>query len=321
MGAIAEWVFHLLVFPGVLFSVTLGLVLVWLERKVTALVQWRKGPPLAQPFWDVVKLFGKETILPADSVPRAFLAMPLVAFAGAGVAASLVWLPLLGLAERPVGDLIVVLYLLAMPSLALILGASASGNPLAAIGASRDVKLLLGYELPFVAALLVAAFQVRDVDGAQVSAGTLSLEGILAFQQQVGSVLARPSGLLAFLAAIICVQAKLGRVPFDVAEAETEIGEGALLEYGGVGLGLFKLAHALQLATLPALLVLVFWGGLTATVWGVLAFAGKVLAIVVVVVLVENTNPRVRIDQALRFFWGPVALVALVALLAARLGY
>jgi NADH-quinone oxidoreductase subunit H len=321
MDGTAAWVFLFLVFPGILFTTVLGLVLTWVDRKVTALVQMRRGPPSSQPFWDVLKLLGKEVVVPAQGWVSGFLTLPFVAFSAAALAGTIVWLALLGSPVTAVGDLIVVLYLLAIPSLAIILGGAASGNPLGAVGASREMKLLLGYELPFAMALLVAVFQRRMLPGAVASADTLSLDGILGFQALFGSVIGRPSGVLAFLVALLCAHAKLGFVPFDQAEAETEIGEGALIEYSGAALGFLKLTQAVLLAVLPALLVLVFWGGLGTGTAGLFAFAGKVLLIVVLFVLVKNTNPRVRIDQALRFFWGPATVVALLALILARMGW
>jgi NADH-quinone oxidoreductase subunit H len=321
MAQLTEALLIYLLFPGLLFSIVLGLGLCWLDRKVTALVQWRRGPPLSQPFWDVIKLFGKEVIVPVQSWAKGFLALPFVALAAVGLAATYVWLAALQLDVMPLGDLVVVIYLLVMPTLAVILGGSASGNPLGAVGASRDMKLMLAYELPFVIALLVAVFQVREVGGESVRAATLSLTGLVEHQAEYGSILWRPSGVLAFLVALICTHAKLGFVPFDLAEAECEIGEGALLEYSGGALGLFKLTQAVLLATMPVLLVTVFWGGLSVTPLGLAAFVGKLLLIVVVFVLVKNTNPRVRIDQAMRFFWGPVTGLAVLALLLAGWGY
>jgi NADH-quinone oxidoreductase subunit H len=157
--------------------------------------------------------------------------------------------------------------------------------------------------------------------GAVASPDTLSLGGILDFQVVFGSVITRPSGVLAFLVALLCAHAKLGFVPFDQAEAETEIGEGALIEYSGAAFGFLKLTQAVLLSALPPLLVLLFWGGLGRGAGGLLAFVGKVLLIVVLFVLIKNTNPRVRIDQALRFFWGPATAVALLALVLARMGW
>lgn len=321
MGDIAAWVFLFLIFPGIVFSTVLGLTLSWVDRKVTALVQMRRGPPASQPFWDVVKLLGKEVVVPEQAWAAGFLTLPFIAFAAAALAGTLIWLSLLATPVTIVGDLIVVLYLLAIPSLAVILGGAASGNPLGAVGASRDMKLLMGYELPFVIALLVAVFQKRPIDAGEASAATLSLQGILAFQDAAGSVIMRPSGVLAFLVALLCAHAKLGFVPFDLAEAETEIGEGALIEYSGAALGFLKLTQVVLLAVLPAFLVLVFWGGLGTGISGLLAFIGKVLLIVVLFVLIKNTNPRVRIDQALGFFWGPATIVALIALVLAQMGW
>ncbi len=196
-----ELAFYYLVFPGLLFCTFLGLALSWVDRKVTALVQWRVGPKPGQPFWDVVKLLGKETITPAEGWTRGFLLIPFVAFAAAGLAATVIWLAVLRMGGLPVGDLIVVLYLLSVPATAIIVGGACSGNPLGAIGGSREMKLVLAYELPFVAALLVAAFQRRPVDGESVHAATLSLAGLLQFQDVAGAVITHPSGILAFVAA------------------------------------------------------------------------------------------------------------------------
>lgn len=321
MDRLGEWLFFYLVFPGAVFAVALGLALAWVDRKVTALVQWRKGPPPAQPFWDVVKLLGKEVVVPEQAWATGFLALPFVALAAAVLAATLLWHAALALPGGELGDLVVVFYLLAIPSLAVILGGAASGSPLGAVGASRDMKLAMAYELPLVIALLVGVFQRRPVGGEEVSAATLSLTGLLRFQELAGAVVERPSGVLALLVAFVCCHAKLGFVPFDLAEADTELGEGALLEYGGPPLAMFKLTQAVLLAALPVLLVTVFWGGLGSGPRGLAAGAGKLALVLVAMVLVKNTNPRVRIDQALRFFWGPVTGVAIVALALARMGW
>ncbi len=170
--------------------------------------------------------------------------------------------------------------------------------------------MVLSYELGFLLSIITVVIKVRS----------FLLGDIVAYQAEHGAILLSASGVIAFAVALLCAQAKLGFVPFDLAEADTEIAEGALIEYSGAALGFFKLTQAVLLAVLPAFLVLVFWGGIDPTAWGVLAFVGKVALIVVLFVLIKNTNPRVRIDQALRFLWGPVTLVALVALVLAQLG-
>ncbi len=292
-------------------SLGLGLVLRGVDRKVTARVQWRVGPPLHQPVVDVLKLMGKETLMPVTARRTGFLLAPAIALAATSVAAAILWRALVDPSATFVGDLIVVIYLLVIPALMTILGASASGNPHAAVGAARELKLLLSYELPMFLTMLVAVAQCG---------WTFRLGGLLAAQQQHGAVLYSLSGVIAFVVAILCMQAKLGQIPFDLAEAECEIMSGVYVEYSGPALAMFLMTRAMLLALLPLLLVIVFWGGLTATAWGVLAFVGKYLLLVVLVTLIRNTNPRLRIDQTLRLFWLGLTPAAIVAAVLAVVG-
>ncbi len=308
---IASGLFRLLVFPGLLFTGVLGLLVSWVDRKVTARIQYRVGPPLLQPFYDVVKLMGKETVVPAGGSRLAFLGAPLFGLAGVTLAATLVGTAAVNPQSGFTGDIIVLMYLLVMPSLAVIMGGVASRNPLASVGASREMKLVLSYELPLILAVMVPIIQ---------SGGTLSLAGLLAHQASGGAFAWSPSGLLALLVAIPCLQAKLALVPFDQAEAETEIMGGALIEYSGAPLAIFKLTKAMMLLVMPVFVVEVFWGGFGSSVGSVALGVGKYLVLVVVAILLRNTNPRVRIDHAMRFFWGPVTLLAIAAVILALLG-
>lgn len=287
-------------------TLVLGLAARWYDRKLTAAIQYRKGPPWYQPLADVLKLFYKETLMPTTARATGFLAAPAVALAAAGLAAAMLWAPLVRPDGSFVGDLIVVVYLLLIPPLMTILGASASGSAQAAVGASREMKLILAYELPFVLALLVGI----------VHAGwTLKLGAFT--QNAAGPALYSISGGLAAVVMLLAVQAKLGQVPFDVAEAECEIMSGVYVEYSGPPLGVVYLTRSVLLAAMPLLVILVFWGGLQPTPLGVAAFAGKYLLLTSLVTLVRNTNPRLRIDQAMRFFWwGLTPLAVLAAILA-----
>ncbi|MFC1570100.1 NADH-quinone oxidoreductase subunit H, partial [bacterium] len=132
-----------------------GMLVSWVDRKVTARVQWRVGPPLLQPFWDFVKLLGKETIIPKGSAKTVFLLAPLLGLSAVALVSTILWRSILDPQTGFAGDLIVVLYFLMVPSLAVILGGFASRNPIASLGASREMKLMLGYELPFILACLV----------------------------------------------------------------------------------------------------------------------------------------------------------------------
>jgi NADH-quinone oxidoreductase subunit H len=289
---------YVLFFPGFFTILFLGLISSWIERKVTARVQYRKGPPLLQPFYDVIKLLGKETILPAQGSRLVFVLAPLLGFVGISLVGVILMLqPLLQVSF--VGDLIVVVYLLTLPSLALIIGGAASGNPLASQGASREMKLVLAYELPFLIAIALIVYKA----GFKIDLQSLSATPVM------GSV----SGILAFIVVLLCVQAKLGFTPFDIAEAETEIMSGPYIEYSGPLLSVFKLTQSLMLFTLPVFIITVLWGGIHFYGWGILWSAVKYVVILVIIIVIKNTNPRIRIDQALKFFWVYCSLLAVIA--------
>jgi len=300
--------FSYLIFPGFLFSACVGLIAGWVDRKVTARIQWRVGPPWYQNFIDIVKLLGKETIIPEGASRLTFLSAPFLGLLSASLVATILGIAVRLPLESFVGDLIVVLYLLIIPAIAIIIGASASRNPLASIGASREMKLILGYELPFILSVIVVIIK---------SAGSIQIGSILSHQINFGSNLASWSGALTFIVTILCMQAKLCFVPFDMSEAEQEIMAGAVIEYSGLPLAIFKLTKAVLLYTIPLLLIILFWGSNLTP----LALIGKYAALLVIIILIKNTNPRLRIDQALRFFWGPATILAVIAVILATLGY
>jgi NADH-quinone oxidoreductase subunit H len=313
MDSYARALLEVLFFPGLLFTAVVGLVTSWVDRKVTARVQMRVGPPLLQPFYDVVKLLIKETCVPAGGSRALFLAAPLVGLAGVALASTILWRSLIAPHQAFVGDLIVVLYLLTLPALAVVLGAFASRNPLASLGGSREMKLVLAYELPFVLAVAVAVLHAQPwLAGLGLSAGESIRLGRIV---EAPAAVSHLSGVLALGVGILCTQAKLTLVPFDMPEAETELTGGAYVEYSGPPLAVFKLTRAMMLFTLPMFLVTVFCGGIAFDRgWAAIGLGAlKYVGLVVVSVLIRNTAPRVRIDQAVRFFWGPVTAVALVA--------
>lgn len=311
MGSALRLVLNFIVFPGLLFTAGVGLLTTWVDRKVSARVQWRVGPPWYQPFADMLKLLGKEIVIPEGARRTGFLLAPLAGLAAVGVVSTMLWLTNMR-GEGFVGDLIAVIYLLTIPSLGMIMGASASSNPLSSVGASREMKLILAYELPFVIAIFTAVTKASPM--------TLKLTGLLQYQGANGVLLGNASCIIAFIVTILCVQAKLTYAPFDIPEAETEIMDGTHLEYSGAALAAVKLTQAMMLFTLPILLITVFWGGLSLTGWGLVYTVVKYLIIVTVIVLIKNTNPRVRIDQAVKFFWGPVTVLAIIGMVLAIAG-
>jgi len=298
--------FNYLIFPGLLFSATIGLFAGWIDRKVTARLQWRKGPPWHQNFTDIIKLLGKETIVP-EGASFTFLFSPYVGFLGLALAATILGIAIRSPLQSFTADLIVVLYLLTLPAVTMILGAFSSCNPLASIGASREMKLVLAYELPFILSMIVVIIK---------SGVAIQLGQILDHQARLGANLVSWSGAIAFVVSILCMQAKLGLVPFDASEAEQEIMGGVLIEYSGLPLAIFKLTKAVLLYTMPLFLIVTFWGNNLSP----LVLIGKYIALLVVIILIKNTNPRLRIDQSLRFFWRFPTLLATLAIVLALFG-
>jgi NADH-quinone oxidoreductase subunit H len=304
------YIFYFL-FYGFFLTAIIGLLASWIDRKVTARIQYRVGPPLLQPLIDIVKLLGKETLIPAGSSKITFLMAPIIGLASVILVSTLLWINNINPAKSFLGDLIVVLYFLVIPSVSIIMGGFASRNPLASLGASREMKLVLSYELPFILAMLVTVIK---------SEFTFRLGEILAFQAQNGALVRSWSGVLALIVAIICMQAKLALVPFDIPEAETEISGGVLIEYSGSGLAIYKLMKNMLLFTLPFFLIIVFIGGLRFDGIHLLYGVLKYISLVALMTVIRNTNPRVRIDQVVKFFWGPMTIIAIIAVVLALLG-
>jgi NADH-quinone oxidoreductase subunit H len=298
--------FWFFIFPGFLFSSAIGLFLTWVDRKVTARIQWRVGPPIYQPFADFFKLLSKETLIPDGASKLLFLIAPIISvFAMSAVGAMLIIMNFYPTSSF-MGDLIVIIYLLALPPLATIIGASASKNPLSAVGASREMTLYFGYELPFITAILVAIIK---------TGGEIRIGEIVMFQEMYGPILYSISGVIATIVILVCMQAKLGYVPFDIAEAEQELMAGVYTEYSGFALALFKLTKAMMLFLLPCLIITLFWGGIAS--WFAIL---KLLLFVVLIILIKNTNPRLRIDQALKFFWIGLMPLAVLGIVLAFFG-
>ncbi len=306
-----EKIFFYAIFPGFAFCCIAGGLLSWFDRKVTAWVQFRKGPPLLQPFYDVGKLMGKETLLPKYGERYTFLLSPVLALGAAVASGTLILVPAFAFHTGFTGDIIVAFYLIALPSVFYMLGAAASANPLGMLGASREMKLILGYELSF---LLIVATVIYK------SGMSITISGILDYQASHGPMIGSLSGIILFLAALLCVQAKLGLAPFDVSEAETEITHGIFIEYSGMAYSLIRLTRYMMLFILPCFLVILFLGGFRWEGYGILWSILKIIVAVLLITLIRNTNPRVRIDQAMRFFFVWINLAVIAAFVLAVFG-
>ncbi|RLE95586.1 MAG: hypothetical protein DRJ96_08315 [Thermoprotei archaeon] len=215
-----------------------SLVYEGVDRKLRARMQGRVGPPLLQPFYDLVKLFSKDRIIPFTAAYPLFNYAPLLSASCALAGGALVFVVLVtGL--QLAGDLLLVFYLLSSSSLLAMVGGASSGNPYAAISLSRGLSVLLSYKLPMLLSVLTAAIK---------AGGTLSLASVIALQAEAGGGIATLSlgGALALLAFMLCMPAEGEVPPFDVTTAKTEVVHGFLIEYGGPHLALVKIAKGVS---------------------------------------------------------------------------
>lgn len=297
--------FNLLVFPGFLFLIVFGLAMEFVDRKLYARLQNRIGPPWFQPFADLVKLAAKEDIIPEEADAVMFRLMPV--FALTATVTAFFYIPLWGtqalFSFR--GDLIVVIYLLTLPTLAFFLAGWHSTSLFSMIGATRTLTQLFAYEVPLFMAILAPA----------LLAGTWSLSEMAVFYDRHPAYTA--FNVIGFVVALIALQGKLERVPFDIPEAETEIVGGTFTEYSGRLLALFRLAidiEAVVGASLIAAVFLPFGFGLRAG-WGFVGYLVKVLIIIALLALMRTVLARLRIEQMVIFCWRIVAPAALLQLL------
>lgn len=317
---ILKYLFYILVFPGFLFCFFAGLLLAGIDRKIVARMQRRIGPPVVQPFYDFFKLIGKETIVPKAAARRAFLAAPVIGLVSL-VTVSL-FIPIFKFsAFSSVADLIVVLYLLTIPAVALIIGGSSSGSPYAGVGISREMVAIVSYELPLVIVLLAVGKKV----GMALNAGmiTFSLSKIVEYQAAAGPMITKLSMIPACIAMLMIIPCKVGSIPFDIAEAEVEICEGPLAEYSGAPLGIFKLNHAIKMLIITSLFVTLFLSGSGTGIVAADVLLQVFLCAVVVIVsisLLRAVTARIKVEQTLKFYWTYPTVLSILSLVLVWLG-
>jgi NADH-quinone oxidoreductase subunit H len=300
---------YIFLFPGFLFLLTYAMALEFLDRKIAARMQHRVGPPFSQPFADFIKMLGKEVIDPDGVDRRIFDSAPLVALAA--VMTAYLYIPIIG--NSPLafqGDLVLVLYLLTLPTIALFLLGWLSRNIFSAVGGIRAVTQLFIYEVPFFLVILTPALM----------AGTWSISEIVVWQQKnMWFMFLQPIG---FIVALIGLQAKLERTPFDIPEAETEIVAGPLTELTGRRLALMHLTTDVSLVVGSALIAAVFLGGpmipwVITPIWvsllvGFFLFLAKTLAVLLILSSIKVATGRIRIDQLNILGWKYIATASLL---------
>lgn len=287
--------FVLLFFPGGLFLLAVGLFYEWADRKLLSQYQNRIGPRWFQPIADVLKLLANEEIIPEGSNVALYKILPVVALAGALTAA--LYIPMAGLppAYSFSGDLIVTIYLLSLLTMCIGLAGANTRNRFSLVGATRTLTQLFSYEAPFLLALL----------GPALAAGSWQINEICAYSSQRWLLLTQPVG---FIVAIVGLMGKLELPPFDAPEAETEIVAGALTEYSGRGLALFRLGKGVEMVIGLTLIAAFYMGGVS----NPLDFFLKTLALLLLIAGMQALLARLRIDQTVGLWWRYGVLLVLV---------
>ena len=257
-------------------------------RKITARVQSRQGPPVIQPYYDLLKLLGKERM---SSVRNwAFKLAPLAAFACVLTVAALV--PLGGKlnAFGARVDAMTVIYLLTLGGVSVLLGALAGRNTFGMIGASREMVTMIMVEPVLAMTLIMGAVRTRSLGLGAAMSGAFGSGAWI-------------SPVVMLVVYLLALQAFVAKQPFDISEAEIEILEGPFIEYSGPDYALFRYAMMMKQMFYAWLFVSVFVPVLKAGFIPALAvqLAGT-LVVFVLIALVGSTNPRLRIDQAVKYY-------------------
>lgn len=274
-----------------------ALMLVWMERKVSARIQRRLGPTERGPFglfqtaFDMVKLLSKELLTPKHVSPWLYLAGPVLVFTPLVAVASL-----FPVSENWVFhdyDIAVVL-VLALGGFGLVgifTAGWGSNNKYSLLGAVRSISQSIAYEVPLVLSVLSVILVARS----------LSLYEIVEQQAPVPFLLLQPLAAVIFF---IAATAETNRAPFDIPEAESELIGGFHTEYSGMRFGMFFFAEYSSMVIVCALGTVLFLGGWHGPVLpGFVWFLIKVYFLIFVMMWVRWTFPRLRFDQLLAFSW------------------
>ena len=297
--------FNIVVFPGFIFLSIISLAAEFVDRKLHARLQNRIGPPWYQPLADFIKLMTKETIIPQSASSRMFRALPM--FSIAAVSTAFLYIPIWSITSLyPFdGDLIVVLYLLTVPTFTFFLAGWFSASLYAEIGAIRAMTQLFAYEVPLYMALL----------GPAILAGTWSISGMASYYY--AHPLMALFNIPGLIVSLVAAQGKLERAPFDIPDAETEIVGGTFTEYSGRFLAFFRMSIDVELVVVSALIVALFFPLFTPAhaIIGFLIFLVKILIVIFLLTVLRTALARLRIEQMVIFCWKILAPAALLQVL------
>jgi ech hydrogenase subunit B len=283
-----DWYTPLVILGTLVLAPVAGGLLMGIDRKLSARMQGRVGPPVVQPFYDLIKLFSKEALVSTKmQLVSVYLYLT-------SVVLSVVML-VLG------QDLLVLLFVLALGSVSLILGAFSVRSPYSQLGAYRELLLLLSYE-PLLALFVV---------GVYLATGSFMVRDIFRMEQPL--LLTLP---LFAVTQILVLAMKMNKSPFDISSshhAHQEIVRGILTEFSGPYLGVIELTHWYELVLLL---------GMTALLWANNLWVGSALAIgsYFVVIVIDSITARMTWRWTLRVGWGIGIPLAVINLMMVYLG-
>ena len=274
--------------------------MIWLERKLLGRLQLRLGPTrtgpmgLLQPVADAVKLILKEDIIPASSEKAIFWVAPIIVV----ISAFMIWVTIPGTQSAVIQNLDMGLFYIIAFSvigiLGLVLAGWGSANKYGTLGGLRAAAQLISYEIPIIMVAISVAMLAQSLD----------LREIVNQQDDYIFALVQPLGLILFFIAGL---AEVGRTPFDIYFAESEIVGGPFVEYSGAHWSVFFLAEYINTFAIAALTVILFFGGWSGPLlsggWEIIWFLVKVYLVILVIFWVRGTFPRLRIDQLMAFAW------------------
>jgi NADH-quinone oxidoreductase subunit H len=310
-----SFVFNLLgAFAMGLGVLILTLFLIWAERKIIARIQDRLGPNRVGPFGilqtvaDLVKLITKELIVPVGADLGPYNLAPILAVMSVvGLWAVVPIAPKLLGADINVGVLYIV-SIGAIGTLSIMLAGISSNNKYALLGAFRTVAQMVSYAVPMVLALIVPT----------LLAGSMGMVDIVEKQRSMWFLVIAPAATLIFFVSSI---AEVGRAPFDLLEAESELVAGFHIEYSGLRFGMFYVAEFLHSFTISALTATLFLGGWLGPgaseypLLGLFYFGVKTALVYFAVIWIRGSFPRIRIDQMNQLNWKFITPLALVSLM------
>lgn len=280
----------------ILMAGVTGLFFLGLSRKIMARIQWRYGPPVTQPFIDIIKLFNQ------TSISHGLLFDFGIIFSLAGSVIVLLFLPLGRICPLSgSGGLLVILYLMLMAPLGLALSGGEAANPNASIGISRKFLLAMGYEVPLLLIFLAVMTHYN----------TISIVEIVNKQIRTGWSFQHIPLLLSGIAYVLVFPAIMGFRPFEMIQAPQEISSGPVAEYGGKFLALATIQHAFNVFIGISLFVNLFLGGAENPGY----FFLKMLGVFIIFLFVNAVFPRLRIEQAIGYLWKWPTLLAFAGLI------